>query len=86
MVDPSGEWHMEVRLTESDGWTELQLIQHLDDPELAKDTGPGWEYYLDMLIASRDDLPLPDFADYYPRQSDHFVEQARLARLAAAEH
>lgn len=79
MIDSTGEWHMEVRLTEADGWTHLELIQHLADPGLAKDTGPGWEYYLDMLIASRDGLPLPDFADYYPQQAEYFVEQARIA-------
>ncbi len=32
----------------------------------------GWEYYLDMMIASRDGTPLPDFVDYYPAQQGYY--------------
>jgi hypothetical protein len=34
--------------------------------------GPGWEYYLDNLVASRDGAPLPDFDDYYPAQAAYY--------------
>ena len=34
--------------------------------------GPGWEYYLDMLVASRAGEPLPDFDDYYPAQAAYY--------------
>jgi hypothetical protein len=34
--------------------------------------GPGWEYYLDMLVAARDDLPAPSFDDYYPAMKPYY--------------
>ena len=52
-VDDAGEWRMELRLSETAGVTRLELVQHLDDPSVAASTGPGWEYYLDMLVAAR---------------------------------
>ena len=55
--------------------TTLTFVQHLTDAESVGDTGPGWEYYLDMLIASRNGNALPSFEDYYPAQRDYFVEQ-----------
>jgi hypothetical protein len=35
--------------------------------------GPGWEYYLDNLVASRGDGPLPTFDTYYPAQKAYFM-------------
>jgi hypothetical protein len=40
------------------------------------DLGPGWEFYLDNLVASRSNGPLPDFNDYYPAQKAFYLEQA----------
>ena len=74
-VDDYGAWHLEVNLTENDGVTDLEFIQHRIDPGMVESIGPGWEYYLDNLVASRDELPLPDFHDYYPSQSAYFVAQ-----------
>ena len=34
--------------------------------------GPGWEYYLDMLVASREGDPQPSFDDYYPAQHEYY--------------
>ena len=34
--------------------------------------GPGWEYYLDLLVASRDGGPAPAFDDYYPAQKAYY--------------
>jgi hypothetical protein len=78
-VDDAGEWRMELRLAEAAGVTRLELVQHLDDPSVAASTGPGWEYYLDMLVAARAGAPPPDFADYDPAQVAHFAAQARAA-------
>jgi hypothetical protein len=36
--------------------------------------GPGWEYYLDMLVAARDGSPEPDFDAYFPAMKPYFVE------------
>ncbi|MEO3888984.1 hypothetical protein [Nonomuraea sp. B5E05] len=40
--------------------------------DMAGDVGPGWEYYLDMLVASRDGSPTPDFHDYHPAMQAYY--------------
>ena len=70
-----GEWHLEARLEESAGVTTLTFVHHLEDGLNVGDVGPGWEYYLDMLAASRDGRPLPEWGDYHPAQSAYFLEQ-----------
>jgi uncharacterized protein YndB with AHSA1/START domain len=82
-VDESGEWHLELTLTEADGATRLELVQHRVDPAAAESMGPGWEYYLDMLVAAREGQPQPDFNDYYPAQAAHF--QVPPPRAAESE-
>jgi uncharacterized protein YndB with AHSA1/START domain len=80
MIDESGTVEMGVDLVENDGVTTLVLIQHIADPAAAESMGPGWEYYLDMLAASREGQPLPDFNDYYPSQASYFVAAAAQAQ------
>jgi uncharacterized protein YndB with AHSA1/START domain len=65
-VDEVGSWHLELLLTHADGRTELTLVHHLSSTEGLGEFGPGWEYYLDMLAATRDGSALPSFDDYYP--------------------
>jgi uncharacterized protein YndB with AHSA1/START domain len=55
---------IELLLSESNGETELQLVHHLDPTDDIGAYGPGWEYYLDLLVAARDDLTTPSFDDY----------------------
>jgi uncharacterized protein YndB with AHSA1/START domain len=74
-VDEHGGWHLDMVLAESDGVTELRFTQHLTDTAGAGEIGPGWEYYLDVLVASRDGRPLPVFDDYYPAMKEHFEAQ-----------
>jgi uncharacterized protein YndB with AHSA1/START domain len=71
-VDEAGAWHLELLLTSTDGRTELQLVQHLKTTEGLGEVGPGWEYYLDNLVAAREETPLPDFNDYYPSMKAYF--------------
>lgn len=72
-VDEYGSWHLEAHLTEKDGVTELRFIQHLDDLSGVPSFGPGWEYYLDNLVASRQEAKLPVFTDYYPSQKEYYA-------------
>jgi hypothetical protein len=51
-------------------------VQHLSDRKLAGDVGPGWEYYLDMLVAVGEGKALPSFEDYYPAQQAYFLRDA----------
>jgi uncharacterized protein YndB with AHSA1/START domain len=65
-------WQIVITLTETDGTTELVFTQHLAGTEGIGDIGPGWEYYLDMLVAARDGAPKPKWDDYYPAQKAYF--------------
>lgn len=69
--------HLEVTLREANGVTELQFTHHLEDPGGVGDYGPGWEFYLDSLVASRDGSQLPVFEDYYPSQKQYFLDQLK---------
>jgi uncharacterized protein YndB with AHSA1/START domain len=68
-------WHLDMVLAESGGVTELRFTQHLSGTEGVGEIGPGWEYYLDALVASRDGRPAPEFGDYYPAMKEHFETQ-----------
>lgn len=74
MIDENGNWLMEAIVTPIEGGTELRLVQHLEPGMKVTGSGPGWEYYLDMLIATRDGTPLPSFDDYYPAQEAYYQD------------
>ncbi|GAA4701390.1 putative conserved protein YndB, AHSA1/START domain [Promicromonospora umidemergens] len=67
-------WHLQLDLTEADGVTTLTFAQSMDDPAMAENVGPGWEYYLDRLVAAETggDPEAIDFADYYPALAGHY--------------
>lgn len=53
----------------------LTLTQDMDDAALAADVGPGWEFYLDRLVAAREgrDVEAISFEpDYVPGLSAHY--------------
>lgn len=70
----AGSWHLELLLAEVGGATELRLVQHLEKVDEIGEIGPGWEFYLDLLVASREEDPpaRPEFGDYYPAQKEYF--------------
>jgi uncharacterized protein YndB with AHSA1/START domain len=72
LSDESGTMRIELLLSHTDGLTELRLVHHLEPTHEIGAYGPGWEYYLDMLVAARDDLPTPSFDDYYPAMKPHY--------------
>lgn len=74
--DESGAWRLELSLRQTGDTTELRFVHHLSDKKLAGETGPGWEYYLDMLVAAREGHALPSFDDYYPAQKAYYLEGA----------
>lgn len=78
-TDEAGQWLLELTLSETDGVTVLEFVQHLTDTSSVENTGPGWEYYLDMLVASREGEAAPDFDDYYPAQKEYYEQQAEAA-------
>jgi len=64
---------LEVTLTEAGNTTELRFVHHLADRKLAREFGPGWEYYLDNLVAARAGEQLPKFDDYHPSMQPHYT-------------
>lgn len=74
--DPDG-WHMELDLIQREP-TEvtLELSHRLSDPEMASQVGPGWEFYLDRLVAadSGNDPLEVQFDAYYPAQAQYYRE------------
>lgn len=74
-VDDFGSWLLTLDLAEADGVTTLVLGQVIDDPAMIENTGPGWDYYLDRLVAAETggDPDAIDFDDYYPAQREHYL-------------
>jgi len=75
-VDDVGVWTLTLELGEAAGVTTLRLSQVVDDPAHIENTGPGWDYYLDRLVAAETggDVSAIDFdRDYYPALRDHYV-------------
>ena len=72
-------WQLELDLSEADGVTTLVFTQPGVDPVEAESVGPGWEYYLDRLVAAETegDVGSIDFdSDYYPAMVEHYRSQA----------
>jgi uncharacterized protein YndB with AHSA1/START domain len=71
-----GSWRLEARLAEADGVTTLTFTHHLDDKANPGEIGPGWEYYLDNLVAAHTGTPQPDFDDYFPSMKAYYESEA----------
>ncbi len=68
-------WFLELDLVEEDGVTTLSFSQPELDPVDGESVGPGWEYYLDRLVAAETggDVAAIDFErDYYPAMADYY--------------
>jgi uncharacterized protein YndB with AHSA1/START domain len=68
-------WDLDLDLVEADGVTTLTFSQPGIDPAVADSVGPGWEYYLDRLVAAETggDVAAIDFdRDYYPAMAEHY--------------
>ncbi|WP_449283196.1 SRPBCC family protein [Leucobacter sp.] len=75
--DEVGGWHMELRLEEDGDDALLTLVHHLDDDGVdgVGEIGPGWEYYLDLLIAATEGTERPGFDQYYPSLREAYLSQ-----------
>ncbi|MEO7268485.1 MAG: SRPBCC family protein [Knoellia sp.] len=72
--DHNLEWKWQIDLAEADGVTTLTFAQEVADNTLAESVGPGWDYYLDRMVAAENgvDLGHIDFNDYYPAFAEHY--------------
>ncbi|MBE1878415.1 SRPBCC family protein [Myceligenerans pegani] len=76
-MDENGSWDLSLDLTGTGERTELRFVMHRVDPATIGEIGPGWEFYLDQLVASISGSPLPRFDDYFPAQREYFERQGR---------
>lgn len=78
--DHSLEWKWQIDLAEADGVTTLTFAQEVGDTVLAEGVGPGWDYYLDRMVAAEngEELDHIDFNDYFPAFTEHY--RAELAQ------
>ncbi|MFC8680433.1 SRPBCC domain-containing protein [Microbacterium ureisolvens] len=77
-----GAWHLWFELAEdSPGDTVLTFGQRLNPGEDVGSIGPGWEYYLDRLVAAQAgvDVATVNWDDYFP------ALQPGYERLVAAD-
>lgn len=69
----SDGWDLEAVLTDNGDGTLLTFIHHRENTDGVGEIGPGWEYYLDLFVASRNGAPVPKFDDYYPSQQEYYT-------------
>jgi uncharacterized protein YndB with AHSA1/START domain len=71
-------WHLAFDLDEAGGVTTLTFRQLLGPADDASSVGPGWEYYLDRLVAARDgrDPDELDWEHYLSSLVDHYRQAA----------
>jgi activator of Hsp90 ATPase-like protein len=76
----TGTWVLTLDLRQDGPTTILALTQLVVDPGLVESTGPGWDYYLDRLVAAETgaDVDAIDFeVDYYPAMREHYLAVAK---------
>lgn len=73
--DDYGVWDIELVVRDLADAVALDLIHHGVAPEMAGDIGPGWEFYLDNLVAARNGTTMPVWDDYYPAMCAWFKDQ-----------
>lgn len=72
--DEQQQWRFRVDLSEEAGVTTLVFSQDVPDLAMAEGVGPGWDYYLDRLVAAETgvDPATVVWDDYYPALSAHY--------------
>jgi uncharacterized protein YndB with AHSA1/START domain len=71
-----GSWQFELHLSK-DGVedTLLRFVHHLAADDKVSDIGPGWEYYLDLLVAATESTEQASFDQYYPALCEYYETQ-----------
>lgn len=75
ILTPGAPWAVELELTPAGSHTELRFTHRGVVADEVPSVAPGWEWYLDQLIASMSGEPLPSFDDYYPGQGPYYQRQ-----------
>lgn len=73
VLDEGVDWQIAFDLEEDGGFdTVLVFTQLITDSIDIGETGPGWEYYLDLLIAATEGSEEMPFDQYFPAMSDYY--------------
>jgi uncharacterized protein YndB with AHSA1/START domain len=67
-----GTWRLALTLIEQDGHTTLTLQHYLHPSDTLAEIGPGWDYYLDRLVAAWIGDEMPVWDDYYPALAGYY--------------
>lgn len=73
-----GGWELEIVVDEDGGFDSLlTFTHHLGDDDVSGvgEIGPGWEYYLDLLVAATEGTERPGFDQYYPALQEFYLSQ-----------
>lgn len=74
MTSEAGTWQLQVDVRPRGEEVVLELNQLIEQGDDVTAVGPGWEYYLDRLIAIRSGLAPAPFDDYYPALVGYYSE------------
>lgn len=77
-VGEHGGWLIELQLEADGDDTLVSLIHHLGPDDLGGigEIGPGWEFYMDLLVAATEDTEEPTFDMYYPALKEFYLAQS----------
>ncbi|NMO02686.1 SRPBCC family protein [Gordonia sp. TBRC 11910] len=67
-------WLLRLDLEETDGVTTLTFAQNVPDLKLAQGVGPGWDYYLDRMVAAESGGSVESivFDDYSSSMTEYY--------------
>ncbi|MFV0425451.1 MAG: SRPBCC domain-containing protein [Beutenbergiaceae bacterium] len=68
----AGIWHLQADVSGRGEGSVLQFNQLLDQGDDITTIGPGWEHYLDRLVAVLEQREPAPFSDYYPALLDYY--------------
>lgn len=75
MLGADSPWGLAFELSAAGDNTALRFTQYKINPAEVSGVAPGWEWYLDQLVATMAGAELPNFSDYVPAQSAYYTAQ-----------
>ena len=73
-VSEAGTWQLQVDVRPRGEQTLVELNQLIEQGDDIRTVGPGWDYYLDRLVAIRSGLAPAPFDEYYPALIEYYSE------------
>ncbi len=74
LASEAGTWHLQLDVITHGETTLLRFNQLIEQGDDISSVGPGWEYYLDRLVAARSGLAPKPFDDYMPALVGYYSE------------